>query len=62
MQPLNPVVMDANACKACRNNTEKKIASDAIKGAECLSCCVGNKEEYIGMIGSGKAVDTEECT
>ena len=54
--------MDMNACKACRNNTEKKISSDGIKGNEGLSCCNGNKEEYMGMMGSGKAIDTEECT
>ena len=62
MAPLSPVMMDANACKACRSNTEKQISSDAIKSNQCFSCCNGNKEEYVGMIGSGKTVDTEECT
>lgn len=61
MEPLPPINLDENACKACRNNSDRKLKIDEDTGKENFEKG-GNKEEFQGMIGDGKGVETEECT
>lgn len=61
MEPLTPVTLDNNACKACRNNSEKKMSLDPDTGMENFEKG-GNKEEYHNMVGAEKQADVEECT
>ena len=60
MKTLPNVTMDLNACKACRNNTDKKISPD--QGRNESFDLGGNAREFMGMLGDGKDVDTEEYT
>ncbi len=57
MNPLTPVKIDGDASKACRMNSEKKMAEEAQQFEKG-----GNKEEYMQLIGEGKNVDCNECT
>jgi hypothetical protein len=61
MQSLSEVHLDENACKACRNNTEIRMKADEDTGKENFEKG-GNKDEFKGMLGDGKGVETDECT
>jgi hypothetical protein len=45
MEPITPLAFDENACKACRNNNEKKMGQNSATGVETFEKG-GNKEEY----------------
>jgi hypothetical protein len=61
MEPLTPAILDEYASQACRNNTDKKMKSDEDTGKEQFEKG-GNREEFQGMLGNGKDVETDECT
>jgi hypothetical protein len=61
LQALPSVTLDDNACKACRNNTDKKMKADDDTGKDSFEKG-GNQDEFKGMIGNGKGVETDECT
>eukprot|EP00347_Sterkiella_histriomuscorum_P015476 403356884 len=61
IEPLPAVILDENACKACRNNTDKKVKTDEDSGMENFEKG-GNQDEFRGMLGNGKGIETDECT
>ncbi|CDW75837.1 UNKNOWN [Stylonychia lemnae] len=61
IEPLPLVTLDEHACQACRNNTDRKMKTDEDTGKDHFEKG-GNQEEFQGMIGNGKGIETTECT
>ncbi len=62
MRPLPNLSLDPNACKACRNNTDKKISPSESNSSVDSFDLGGNAREFKGMLGDGKDIETEEYT
>ena len=61
MTPLPIVQFDANACKACRNNTLTKVTQEETEGKQALEL-KGNAQAFRGMPGDGADIDLEDET